>query len=266
MPEPFRKAAPGQPWQPSARLHNATIDAIRDVARLQRTGAGDPGTARKLWGVITDAGPLDDADPPVAAANYTDERYWVKISHIDGDDSVTTNPADLHTHITTSFSDDPARIITATNDAEMYLDKEEGGITTRQSGTHALPKGLHVRLEYYIDGRGNRRYVFTREPKYVVRVTGNAAGGGVYTGQLVGEASADFDPSATVSSTSFGALLTGEVYIINGAEEGQATHDLTSGTPISRQHNATRRSRKSDDDKHVFLINGHDAKTCTPPA
>lgn len=97
----------------------------------------------------------------------------------------------------------------------------------------------------------------------LVRVTGNADGGGVYTGEIYSGASSKLDPATTLSSTSYGNLDGDrECYVLNAAEEGQATHDLTTGTPISKTFVGVLRSEKATDGKPVVTINGFDVKTC----
>lgn len=97
----------------------------------------------------------------------------------------------------------------------------------------------------------------------LVRVTGNAAGGGVYTGEIYSGASSDLDPDTTIGADSYGARDGDkECYVINAAEEGQSTHDLTGGTPVSRTFVGILRTEKATDGKPVVTINGFDFEQC----
>lgn len=110
----------------------------------------------------------------------------------------------------------------------------------------------------------------------LVEVTGDAAGGGKYTGKMLltppgdGTGSGLLDLEAGVDDSSFGTFgqpgggsdLDNNCYVFNAAEEGQATHDLTSGTPIVK-HFIGVFIGYATDGKPVFAINGFDVEDCS---
>lgn len=106
----------------------------------------------------------------------------------------------------------------------------------------------------------------------LVTVTGNATGGGVYTGYVRRPVKQKFDPtrSGTLNSDSvnqFGEPPsdTSEIYILNAAEEGTDTHALTdAGADVSKTHVGYLLSMPATDGKPVWVINGFAAQTCTP--
>lgn len=216
-------------------------------------------TSNEFIATILDYGPDFEGEP---LDNYTDERYWVAECELDERDSLTTQFAKSSTHITTTQLG-PEQVITATNLAELMLDKELGGITERQAGTHLLPVGTRVRVRSDVDGHGNVRHSFYCAPRDVkVRVTGDAAGGGKYTGKIWKPVAADPSASTNLGDSDLGTLPDADdCYVFNEAEKGQPTHDLTSGTPISMDFPCTIAPRKIDD-KFVCYINGYDTQEC----
>ncbi len=103
----------------------------------------------------------------------------------------------------------------------------------------------------------------------LVKVTGNAVGGGKYTGTVWA------DPTPTNPVTPFptaGNLAEVDigqagdaVLIVNTSEIGLSTHDLTTGTPRIKIFPAHRSPRMSDEvpPKPVYVIFGLDIETCT---
>lgn len=104
----------------------------------------------------------------------------------------------------------------------------------------------------------------------LVKVTGNAAGGGKYTG-FIWEAPTPTDPITPFPAA--GNLIEAEigqagheVLIANAAEAGQSTHDLTTGTPRIKIFPAHRLGRMSDDATPlpVYVITAIDMENCNP--
>ncbi len=270
---------------------NAIVRSVRTISAVHGTGLrvtqGETGTvigpdssealriSPPFLAVVVSTGPKSEAD-------FTDERYWVKKSFIDGQMSDTNTDATPRDYITTSY-DEPKKvggdgpdkddyvepfIICATNLDELNLDKEAGNISARQSGTHAIPAGVHVWVWTVYDTKlaSDPRFFFERPPyrPVVCRVTGEADGGGKYEGKLVTlMPGADVDSTTNLSFSDYGTTGA-DCIILNAAEEGQSTHDLTDGSPISRTFPGVLLWRKSADEGWpVVLINGYDFGDCT---
>jgi hypothetical protein len=207
-------------------------------------------------GVITSTGPS-------GAADYTDCRYWIKPVAI----SSTTDENGL-----IFFVDNPPAQggdgvyaepypFTAINLAELT------NITTG-AGTHVLGTNGTVYVKVWpmrnLAGAENRHYVFHEVPKYIVKVTGDASGGGKYTGVLMYQTATGTIPvTGNLSETEIGAVQAVTVTVLNIPELGAATHDLTSGTPKNKYFHAIRSPRRASDDTIVFIINGLDWEACT---
>lgn len=91
-----------------------------------------------------------------------------------------------------------------------------------------------------------------------VRPTTAASGGGKYTGFVVIPSPTTISSAGNVSAAELGtngpACL-----ILNAAEEGQTTHDLTSGTPIQKTFAGNYLGMSSDATPvPVYSINGFD--------
>lgn len=258
---------------PTTNVTNELARALQAVSPVIHGGqVVTPWAPREVFGVITVAGPRGASQNP----DYTDERYWVRLSHIDGTDSETSEQATGITHITTSYDADEYStdaplppIITATNLAELNLDKEESGIAAYESGTHLLPKGKHVVVRCAIDlaEQPNARYYFYHMPQIRVMVSVNADGGGKYIGNFVKETVA-VAPTAegNVALADFGTLGP-ECYIFNAAEKGMSTHALTdpSAAVSGLVFPGYLLSRKAEDGRPVVGINGHAVEICAEP-
>jgi hypothetical protein len=96
-----------------------------------------------------------------------------------------------------------------------------------------------------------------------VKVTGNASGGGKYTGRILNP------PASSVSATGdLAAIDLGDdpgadnALVLNAQEVGQSTHDLTSGTPkvtifLGMFYGF------SADGKYLVMVNGSDWEACS---
>lgn len=235
-----------------------SIAPRKGVAGFSGIGSRDEQPLAHFLGVVTAAGPDGEA-------NFGNEQYWIKISYVDGLDSVTDEEATSATHITTSFdADADPLIIPATNLAELNLDKEEGGITAYQSGTHLLAMGTHVwgvGLHDRAETNQNIRWVFTQVPSRSVMVwVGEASGdGGKYLGNIVYPPATAPTPSGVVALADFGTIAAEyDCLILNGAERGQSTHQLTECENISNPFPGIIQPRKTTDGLHVVMINGLD--------
>jgi hypothetical protein len=241
---------------PSTAVTNELARAV--IAMTPPFNGGQvPGSFASRWqiGVVTDHG-------PAGQANFTDDRYWVLLSRIDALDSVTSARAEPTTHLTTSAFE-ANDIVCSTNLYETSLDKEEGGVTAFQAGTHLVPVGTRVLVFFDHDGANNERHCFMHpvSPCCVVRIGGNATGGGWYTGNILKSPTADPDPNTTLGDDDIG-IVGPACYIANAQERGQATHELTTGSPVSKDYPGIIQARRVDD-MPVVVINGIDSMECT---
>jgi hypothetical protein len=178
-----------------------------------------------LIGVVVAAGPAGEAD-------YSDERYWVRISRIDGTSAVTDLRATPATELTTSYNnreDNRADIVTATNLTENSLDKETSGIPRYEKGTHLLPLGRRVVVWSDIDtaNPNNTRYFMAEavSRECIVKVTAAKAGFGKYDGKIMYPKNADWSPYTDLVIADF--TEGPDCWIENLAEVGQSGNALT---------------------------------------
>lgn len=101
----------------------------------------------------------------------------------------------------------------------------------------------------------------------LVKVTGNDTGGGKYVGQVFsptpGTVSATTDLDSDDVGNTVGAAL---IMILNMAEEGQDTHDITEPTQVAAIFPAVKLQGVLSDHnppREVYVINGHDAGNCS---
>jgi hypothetical protein len=290
----------------TTNITNAIVRALPDLrqsphlsAPIRRAGWTD---VRAFWGVIVDKGPQKTGDSatntdgtPAYEDDYPDERYWVRPAFIDPRDAITTDPADPTTYITTSFPDDdpddaanPQGIVTATNRAELMLDKETGNLDEREPGTHLLPVGKHVLVFESTDtgvspdGDGeatepNSRFHFYHAVQYRFLIIGDAEKPGTYKFNFEVERKDAFDPtgSTPLATEDFGDAPgpdTGandpgpddfDGYAVNRQEEGLSTHGITAGGGDGiRRFSGELRARRSTDGYLVVDFNGDDNDLC----
>ena len=94
-----------------------------------------------------------------------------------------------------------------------------------------------------------------------VRVTGNASGGGKYTGFTVANPATAVVATGNLASADLGTNTTTACLIVNAAEAGQTTHDLTAGTPVQTVFIAASLGMSGDATPiPVYMINGFDLK------
>jgi hypothetical protein len=95
-----------------------------------------------------------------------------------------------------------------------------------------------------------------------VRVTGNATGGGKYVGHVV-NAPASIAVTGNLADSDLGTNQTDEIVIINAAEVGQSTHDLTAATVRQKTFLATFLCMTTEaTPRRAYMINGFDIEDC----
>ncbi len=104
----------------------------------------------------------------------------------------------------------------------------------------------------------NRRLV-------LVKILSAASGGGKYNGILVPAGIAAVPASGTLNEGDFGNITssTADCLVLNGPEVAQSTHDLTTGTPVSKIFPGVLLPMRSTTGLYVVAINGFDWKVCT---
>ncbi len=110
--------------------------------------------------------------------------------------------------------------------------------------------------------QGAQRQTVFHNPFKRVRVAAAASGGGKYTGYLVGRPTAAIALTGNLADSDLGANGTA-VVIMNAAEAGLATHDLTAGTPTQKTFLAVHIGISDETPaKPVYQINGFDPGDC----
>lgn len=96
-----------------------------------------------------------------------------------------------------------------------------------------------------------------------VKITGNATGGGKYTGKSrIAGPSSDVSASSSVAESDLGTFApSNDCLVLNFAEEGESTHDLTAGTPKIDTF-LCHWFRTNSDDKKVCAVVAYDRETC----
>jgi hypothetical protein len=214
-----------------------------------------PQQNQEFLGVITSTGPSNQAD-------YTDARYWVK--------PVCAAPATGGTDLMVFSVDPPAQSGGVYSTPFPYCATNICEVTNvlTGAGTHILGTNETVYVRVWATRErstaGRVRYYFQRPVQYIVKVTGNASGGGKYTGVLMYQTATGTIPvTGNLAETEIGAVQAVPVTILNLAEQGLATHRLTTGTPQNKHYPAIRSSRRASDDTIVFLINAVDVEVCS---
>lgn len=98
----------------------------------------------------------------------------------------------------------------------------------------------------------------------VVKVVSNATGGGKYNGRIYfTDKATDVSASGAVAESEIGSLPgSNNALVLNMAEEGQSTHDLTEGTPVTDAYPGII-TRQNSDGTYIVVINGADWENCT---
>ncbi len=202
--------------------------------------------------IVWDAGPAAEAD-------YTDHRYWLQIADCPdrAGNGITDKVPFKQRGNTTGYE-----WITATNLAERM--PRTSGDAEQTGGTHLLVKGTAVRVKGV--GGKSPRYVFWHVPERPVRVkiTSAASGGGKYNGRILTSSTTAVAATGDLAESDLGTVPGGDnCLVLNGAEVGKATHDLTSGTPVAKVFVGMLLPQRSTGDVFVVVINGLDPETCT---
>lgn len=155
------------------------------------------------------------------------------------------------------------RIVSAGAIVDMHATGNPRKCTSDTAASAIIDRSGTSFLVEFRDATG-LRYIEIGGSTTLVKVTGNLTGGGKYSGVLWAQPSA-----TTVAST--GNLTEAEigqtsaqVMILNAAEVGQSTHDLTAGTPkvsIFQAHLSTAVSTDATP-KPIYVIVGIDWENC----
>ncbi len=100
-----------------------------------------------------------------------------------------------------------------------------------------------------------------------VKVVSNASGGGKYLGPIItSQDAAQVNETSALTEGDFGTITTDTTryaLILNAAEVGVGTHDLTAGTPKTKIFLGYLLPRRSTSDRLVVCITGLDWEACT---
>ena len=116
----------------------------------------------------------------------------------------------------------------------------------------------------YESREGNKtRYLIVGFIAIWVKITGDATGGGKYNGKSYANTiSSDVSASGNVSESELGTLAASDdCLVLNFAEEGETTHDLTAGTPENDTFLCHWYYTNSDH-KKVCAVVAYDRETC----
>lgn len=131
---------------PTTAVTNELATAI-NIIEPRVVGAPHRGSAKfPVVGIVWDTGPASEA-------NYTDQRYWVRLAVVSGSDS------DGIATIAAIDSTDTEYWFTAENLAERSPVTDTTGNAT--AGTHTLAKGTQVHLWLSEDTDGTARWQFS---------------------------------------------------------------------------------------------------------
>lgn len=99
----------------------------------------------------------------------------------------------------------------------------------------------------------------------VVKITGNATGGGKYLGKIFRlTRTADIAQTGNLAEAEIGTLPSAnDAIVVNLTELGLSTHDLTNGTPKVTVYLGKVYHINSADPKYVVVIGGFDWEACT---
>lgn len=222
---PLRDWRPGDVVQDNEK-HQQVVRALRDLdRRLRRLGESQSTRQVSLLVEIVTEGPEEEPD-------YPDERYWGRIVYLKGAKQSERVHPKPDGRINTPINDDdtpPPNILTFKNLAER---NPQGNATgTGSLGCHLLDPGRLVWVRRVLDrGDPNRwHYVCNIDPSPVtVKVTSEATGIGMYNGKVIRRPTADVDPAADVSASTFGTEGA-DCIIANAAEIGGDGHWIAAG-------------------------------------
>ena len=146
-----------------------------------------------------------------ASSDYTDSRYYL-------DRAVPVVSSSLAQPLATEVDTLPGvrQCLTATNLAEL------------PAGTHLLPAGTVVQVFALYTRSGTKQYVFNQAPPagVVVKLTGNASGGGKYTGRILTGSSAAVASGNLAMPEGMTVPGADNALVLNEEEDGQSGHRL----------------------------------------
>jgi hypothetical protein len=129
----------------------------------------------------------------------------------------------------------------------------------RGEGVYNEPASIAIRSAQ----DGGRGLPPAASPFRWVKVTGALGGGGKYTGRMITFGASAPNLTSTVAETDFGTIPTADdCYILNAAEVGKLTHDLTNGTPVTKMFIGMLTGYTHTDGKPFIRITGLDWETC----
>jgi hypothetical protein len=139
----------------------------------------------------------------------------------------------------------------------------ERGVILDRTTAERMARATKAYERQPVDMRGPRVPLRIPSSVVLVKVTGNASGGGKYLGRIVKDTGSPATETGNLAETDFGELpATDNALILNAQEVGKSTHDLTTGTPVSKIHVGMIRGKTSDD-KIIVAINGDDWEACS---
>ncbi len=98
----------------------------------------------------------------------------------------------------------------------------------------------------------------------LVKILTAASGGGKYNGVLLRTTNTPAPATGTLAETDFGTIdTTANCLVLNSAEVGKSTHDLTTGTPVSKIFVGVLLPHRSTTGLYVVGLNGIDWENCT---
>ncbi len=148
----------------------------------------------------------------------------------------------------------------------LLHDLKAAGITSLD----ALKKALGMADAPSVDTNIGKTGQVTMPPRgqcVRVKVVSNATGGGKYLGPILNSFEmAQVAETGNLAETELGGVPTvTNLYalILNAAEVGQSTHDLTAGTPVAKVFIGYLLPRRSTTDRLVVVISGYDWLACS---
>jgi hypothetical protein len=155
---------------------------------------------------------------------------------------------------------------TADLDAVGLGEMSSGGDDYGDAEVWDLSPLEHARLAHYVgrNADGKPILVVDAQPCVRVKVTTAASGGGKYNGRILKSSQTAVAATGTLAEADLGTVPSSDnCLVLNGAEVGKSTHDLTTGTPVAKVFVGFLIPKWSTDNKLVVVINGMDWEACT---
>jgi hypothetical protein len=282
MPDPLAKPRPGDPFQPSAAQTSLFIDAARYARSRGIISGGDgPGanladsavivTVKNSSGANVDQFGVLGIDTALITPTENQDLFKSRVmlsgvtpaiaTHFDSF-VITAEPIAsglngrafasgiFPAKVNVVDANDSWATVTATTDKMQSASAGAAKILFKESGTGDKFVFLSLSLPL--------------SRSVLVKVTGDCTGGGKYNGRILSTGAASPDLTTTLAEADFGTVPSADnCYVLNSAEVGQSTHDLTSGTPITKVFVGSITGYLHTDGKPFIRINGNDWKACT---